>query len=248
MILLSVLVGIFNPVKRVNVLTFSQNNSRLIRYFKLVLYLFFLENFLNNLSNNLAKLLSYLLHPVFMPSYAVYLLLNNSTFKINEKVGWLIYALVFLNTCLLPVFATLILRKFGLVSSMQIDHQTERTTPYLISFVFFSSTWWLLSKAPLPPIVAQLMLGASIAILFTSFINLKIKISAHLVGIGGTTGAFLIVGLSGFQDYTLFVIIGVFIAGCLGWARLQLNAHTAKEVYSGFLLGVVCQLIAYKIA
>jgi len=92
------------------------------------------------------------------------------------------------------------------------------------------------------------MLGASIAILFTGIINLKMKISAHMVGIGGATGAFLVVGLTGFQDFSIFVIAGVFIAGCLGWARLQLNAHTPKEVYSGFLLGVLCQLIADKIA
>ena len=203
---------------------------------------------MNHIRTSLAKVLSYLLHPVFMPSYAVYLLLNNSAFKINEKIGWLIYALVFLNTCLLPVFATLILKKFGLVSSMQIDQQNERTSPYLISLFFFTTTWWLLSKAPLPPIVAQLMLGASIAILFTAIINLKMKISAHLVGIGGATGAFLVLGLSGFQDYSFNVIAGVFIAGCLGWARLELQAHTSREVYSGFLLGVFCQLLADKLS
>jgi hypothetical protein len=183
-----------------------------------------------------------------MPSYAVYLMLNNSAFKINEKIGWLIYALVFLNTCLLPVFATLILKKFGLVSSIQIDNQSERTSPYLISFFFFTTTWWLLSKAPLPPIVAQLMLGASIAILFTGIINLKMKISAHLVGIGGVTGAFLVLGFSGFQDYSFNVITCVFIAGCLGWARLKLQAHNPLEVYSGFLLGVFCQLLADKLS
>jgi hypothetical protein len=181
-----------------------------------------------------------------MPSYAVYILLTHSIFKINEKIAWLIYILVFLNTCLLPVFATLLLKKFGLVSSMQIDQQSERTTPYLISFIFFSSTWWLLSKAPLPPIITQLMLGASIAILLTGVINLKIKISAHLVGIGGATGAFLVVGLYGFQDYSFFVVVGILIAGLLGWARLQLNAHRPIEVYSGFFLGVICQLVAIK--
>lgn len=201
---------------------------------------------MNSISNTLAKLLSYLLHPVFMPSYAVYLLLNSSAFKMHDKIGILIYALVFLNTCLLPVFATLLLKKFGLVSSLQIDHQSERGTPYLISFIFFVSTWWLLSKAPLPPIVAQLMLGASIAIFFTGIINMKIKISAHMVGIGGATGAFLVVCLNEYHDYNFFVIAGIFVAGCLGWARLQLNAHQPLEVYSGFLLGVFCQLLAGK--
>jgi hypothetical protein len=194
--------------------------------------------------NYLANLLSYLLHPVFMPSYAVYLLLNNSVFKINEKIGWLIYALVFLNTCLLPLFATLLLKKFGLVSSIQIDEQKERNSPYFMTFIFFLSTWWLLSKAPLPPIIAQLMLGASLAILITYFINFKIKISAHMIGIGGVTGAFLVIGFIGIHDYTLFVILSFLTAGLLGWARLHLQAHRPIEIYSGFFLGILCQFLA----
>jgi hypothetical protein len=182
-----------------------------------------------------------------MPSYAVYFLLNNSFFKINERIGWLIYSLVFLNTCLLPVFATILLKKFGIVSSIQIDEQSERTTPYLISFIFFMSTWWLLSKAPLPPIIAQLMLGAAIAILLCIIINTKIKISAHMVGIGGALGAFLLLGFSGFQDYSFFVMAGILLAGMIGWARLQLNAHTPTQVYLGFILGVLSQFVASKI-
>ncbi len=179
-----------------------------------------------------------------MPSYAVYLLLNNSVFKINEKLGWLIYALVFLNTCLLPLFSALLLKKFGLVSNMQIDAQKERNTPYIITFIFFISTWWLLNKAPLPPIVSQLMLGASIALFCTYLINFKMKISAHLIGIGGVTGAFLVTGLSGIYDYTVWVMLCFLVSGILAWARLQLNAHRPVEIYSGFFLGLSCQIIA----
>jgi hypothetical protein len=182
-----------------------------------------------------------------MPSYAVYLLLNNSFFKINERIGWLIYILVFLNTCLLPVFATILLKKFGVVSSIQIEEQSERTTPYFISFIFFLSTWWLLSKAPLPPIIAQLMLGAAIAILLCGIINISIKISAHMVGIGGVLGAFLLLGFSGFQDYSFYVMIGFLLAGLIGWARLQLNAHTPIQIYLGFILGVLSQFISSEI-
>jgi hypothetical protein len=152
--------------------------------------------------------------------------------------------LVFLNTCILPLFSTLILKKFGIVSSIQIEQQNERTTPYLITFVFFVGTWWLLQKAPLPSFVEQLMLGASLAIFFTGIINVKMKISAHMVGIGGLLGAFLVVGFSGFQDFTLLILITILVAGSLGWARLQLNAHRPIEIYSGFLLGLFCQLLA----
>ena len=65
-----------------------------------------------------------------------------------------------------------------------------------------------------------------------------------MVGIGGAVGAFMVVSLTELQDYSFFVISGVIIAGCLGWARLQLNAHRPLEIYSGFLLGIFCQLIA----
>jgi hypothetical protein len=192
--------------------------------------------------NLLANLISYLLHPVFIPTYAVYLLLNNSAFKINEKLGILIYAVVFLNTCLLPLFSTLLMKKFGLVSTMEVNHQRERNMPYLITFIFYLSTWWLLAKAPLPPVVAQIMLGAAIAVLLTAVINFKIKISAHMVGIGGLTGAFLMLGFNGLHDYTLFVIISFLVAGIVAWARLQLLAHKENEIYWGFILGVLCQI------
>lgn len=177
----------------------------------------------------------------------MYLLLNNSAFKVSEKLGFLIYAVVFLNTCLLPLFSTLLMKKFGLVSSMQVNHQGERNVPYLTSFIFFSSTWWLLSKAPLPPMVAQLMLGATIAVLLTGIINLKIKISAHMVAIGGLAGALLMLGINGLHDYTLWVILSFMLSGIMGWARLQLKAHSPFEIYSGFLLGMMCQIVVDNI-
>jgi len=34
-------------------------------------------------------------------------------------------------------------------------------------------------------------------------------------------------------------VVSVFIAGIIGFARLQLNANTHAQVYSGFILGVL---------
>ena len=131
-----------------------------------------------------------------------------------------------------------------MVSSINLDNQTERTRPYFISFVFFLSTWWLLLKAPLPAITAQLMLGAAIALFFTGIINLKMKISAHLVGIGGITGAFLALNLYDLKDTSIWIMACFIVAGIIAWARLQLNAHSPNEVYTGFGLGIFCQLLA----
>ncbi len=122
--------------------------------------------------------------------------------------------------------------------------RAERSVPYFITVLYYGFTWWLLYKAPVPPILAQLMMGAAIAVLGTALVNFKYKISAHLVGIGGLSGCFLVLGLHGSQDYTLPFIIGILSSGILGWARLQLSAHSPVEVYSGFLLGLLSQFIA----
>jgi membrane-associated phospholipid phosphatase len=64
-----------------------------------------------------------------------------------------------------------------------------------------------------------------------------------MVGIGGLAGAFLMLGFNGLHDYTLWVILSFLLSGIMGWARLQLKAHSPFEIYSGFLLGMMCQIV-----
>ena len=42
-----------------------------------------------------------------------------------------------------------------------------------------------------------------------------------------------------------FIIILIVISGILASARLRLKAHTPKEVYLGFFLGVISQLLVF---
>lgn len=166
-------------------------------------------------------------------------------FQISGSISIIVYLLIFLNTCLLPVFAMLVLKRMGLISSLHIDIQTERSLPYFITFCFYLSTWWLIYKAPLPEFIANLLLGAAIAILLAGIINYKVKISSHLIGVGGAVGAFLAVNLYSTVDFSFFFIVSILLAGLMGWARLELRAHQPIEVYSGFLLGVFSQLAAF---
>ncbi|MBK8663664.1 MAG: hypothetical protein IPN18_18460 [Ignavibacteriales bacterium] len=45
----------------------------------------------------------------------------------------------------------------------------------------------------------------------------------------------------------LLILISIVIAGVVGSARLFLKAHTREQVYSGYLLGFLSQLIAFNI-
>lgn len=85
-------------------------------------------------------------------------------------------------------------------------------------------------------------MGGGIAILLTAFINLKFKISAHMVGIGGLLGVLISISYLIKFDMTLFYIFVIILAGIVGFARLTLNEHKPLQVYAGFLLGLTIQL------
>ena len=98
----------------------------------------------------------------------------------------------------------------------------------------------LLQRTPLHWTVGALFIGIFVALLFTTLITLKWKISAHMVGIGGVLGA--ICGLTTLHGLnTFFVIAGlILVAGILGTMRLLITDHTPAQIYAGTALGVAC--------
>jgi uncharacterized membrane protein (DUF485 family) len=65
-----------------------------------------------------------------------------------------------------------------------------------------------------------------------------------MIGIGGLLGALIVVcDLLDVQVLNWFLVF-VMVAGIVGYARLNLMAHSAKQVYFGLLLGFGVQLFA----
>ena len=119
----------------------------------------------------------------------------------------------------------------------------ERIIPYTGAVLYYFALFYLFYNAEFPNIFKILILGAAISILLTIFISLTWKISAHTIGIGGIAGAALGINYR-LQLDMHFILMGVvLIAGVVAYARLQLNAHTPAQVYSGFLLGFLVELL-----
>ena len=103
--------------------------------------------------------------------------------------------------------------------------------------------FYLFYNRQLPSVFKILILGAAISILLTFIINRKWKISAHTIGIGGIAGATLGMMYRLQLDMNIFFMIIILLAGIVSYARLKLNAHTPSQVYTGFLLGFVVELV-----
>ncbi len=83
------------------------------------------------------------------------------------------------------------------------------------------------------------MLATIIAISIALAITFFWKISMHMIGIGGLTGAILALSLRfGIDAWMIFTVV-LLISGLLGSSRLFLNAHTPAQVHTGYLLGTV---------
>ena len=153
-----------------------------------------------------------------------------------------ILAVTFVFTFLLPTINVLILLKMGKINSLEMETNKERIIPYGSAALYYFALFYLFYHAQFPAVFKNLVLGGALSILFTWLINFKWKISAHMVGIGGIAGAALGIIYRLHVDMQLILLVIIFFAGILGYARLRLKAHTPAQVYTGFILGFLTEV------
>jgi hypothetical protein len=192
------------------------------------------------MSDRIARFFSYLLHPMFIPIYGYSILLftdNRFSYFFTLKVKMLLLAIVFTFTCLLPLINLLILRRLKLIQTIHIDEQKQRTFPYMVTTVFYFGMAYLIWDFSLPFIYKYLILAGALCIIVTTLINLRWKISAHMMGIGGLTGAAFMVSILLQKNFLIIICLLFACAGILGFSRLRLNSHTPAQIYVGYILG-----------
>jgi len=186
------------------------------------------------------KIVSAILNPVLLPFYGVVLLFSVGTFSEFPLVYRLyIEGIVLLNMCIVPGFGVWLLKRSGYISDLDVSMRSERIFPYLITFICYISTCYLLYKYQMPWWVLKLFIGAVLSIAVAFFITLKWKISAHAMAFGCLIGSAFLVCLS-LAIYPLVLLSALLIlAGLQASSRVYLNAHTLGQVCGGFALGVL---------
>ncbi len=196
----------------------------------------------------IAQATSLFFHPLLVPTYAILLLLNLPTHHfmvLPPKYRYLIALLVFLTTFVLPSLIFVIMKRFNALKSLQMHERRERVLPLIIVAVFFYTTYFLLKQNEHNSIITLFMLGATMLVLLSLIVNYFTKISIHTASWGGLAGALAGFSLNFNVDVMPWLYVVVLLAGVVGAARLLLNAHTAFQVYLGFLVGSITQLLLF---
>jgi hypothetical protein len=202
------------------------------------------------MNSRLAQFLSIILHPVLMPTYALLMIFGLNTYLAyttapQAKIA--LYIVIIFNTLIMPVVISYLMVSRGYIKSFEMQKRQERIVPFLSNLILLMVAYYMIRQVVIPPIFYKLLLGAAAAVAIAILINLKWKISIHMIGIGGIVGT--LYGMSTFLlvDLRIPILISLMVAGLLGTARLSLASHSPLEIYAGFFVGFFCEYFLLSI-
>lgn len=187
-----------------------------------------------------AHWLSVALHPLFMPLVALWAAFHVDPyvgFFLPQQLRWATLGMVLIMAVLFPLTSVLLLRRAGLVTDLGMSRREERIAPFVMTSIYYAMTYYLMRRSNMDTVVLGLFSGTLVALLATTLITLRWKISVHMVGAGGLVGT-----LAGIADIHGIPVLpwlagSILLAGALGTARLLTGEHDQAQVYAGGALG-----------
>lgn len=185
---------------------------------------------------------SYLFHPIFIPLLGsiFYVLLDNHYFTLPQYL--ILFLQIIIITLFLPIAFFYLLRTFGKIDTVMLSDISQRKIPLLLQLMLFAV---LIEKGitfeRFPSLYFFFVGGIFSTLLAFFLLYLKTKASIHMIGISSLT-VFLI-GLSIHNEINTINTVAFFVImnGAVASSRLEMKAHSNKELLIGFLCGVVPQ-------
>jgi hypothetical protein len=175
-----------------------------------------------------------------------YFFLNGSYFSNPEKYFTLLQIVII--TIVIPLLVFFLLRSLKQVDSIMIAAVSQRKIPLLIQC--FLTILLLRKNITLDhfPELHFFFLGGLLSTL-AAFILLFFKTKASLHMVGSSALMIFVIGLSIHNQTrnTNTIAFLVFMNGFVASSRLEMKAHTVKELAIGFLLGVLPQLLLLRL-
>jgi hypothetical protein len=172
----------------------------------------------------------------------LYFLISTFYYTIQQK--YLVLLQIGVVTILIPIAFFYFLRSFDKADNIMVPDLTQRKIPLIfqgmILYLLLSNT---IKESILPELHYFLLGGLISTILLFLLVFLKIKASIHLVGISSLTVFVGALSLHFEVNVIYSFAVLVLLNGLVATSRLELKAHTYKEILFGFFTGFLPQLI-----
>lgn len=199
------------------------------------------------MSKLIAKIISIVFNPLLMPTYGLLILLNSETYfaMLPFHAKKVIFIIVFITTCLLPLAFLPLFMFQNLLKSFEMYTIKERIIPLATIGILYFIGYLIMYQMDVPSTLANILLAGAITIFLLFLITLRWKISAHMAGIGALTGTILAFSYTLETNLINFLLASIFIAGLVGTSRLILKHHTPPQIYTGFGLGLTVLVLTF---
>jgi hypothetical protein len=201
------------------------------------------------MNKTVAKVISTAFNPLLMPTYALIILFATNTYfsLLPFEAKKAIFLTTFISTCLLPLAFIPLFIYQNLIKNIEMQNKKERLVPFSVITILYFLSYFLMNQMGVPPTILKIILAGGILTLLIVLITIWWKISVHMAGIGALSAAVFSFAIILKADFTMFLLISLFIAGILGTARMVLKSHSPSEVYTGFGLGALVLGLTYVI-
>jgi hypothetical protein len=195
----------------------------------------------------LAHFISIVFHPLFLPIYVGWFLafIHPSYFSgFSDAYKARVLLMVTINAVAYPLITVLLLKALGFIDTVFFYTRQDRILLYITSMIFFFWAQYSLREQPeIPRILVAFMFGVFISSAAALIANIYFKISMHAIGMGGLIGVCYVIMQQNTMLMTWPLSAAFLIAGLVCTARLIVSDHTPKEIYTGLLVGFICQLV-----
>ena len=191
-----------------------------------------------------ARIVSAVFTPFSIPFVAFLILFLFSYLNIMPLAYKLIVlGVVYCFTILMPTLTIFLFRKINGFEAKDLTDRKKRYVPYLLTIISYVFCMLMMRKLNIPWYMSGIILTALLMVLISIILNLKWKLSEHMLGMGGIVGG--VVSFSALFGYNpvWWLSLFILIAGVLGTARIILQHHTLSEVLTGFVVGFICALL-----
>lgn len=195
-----------------------------------------------------AKIISYVFHPLFVPVYIAWFLVNVqpylfSIFSPAEKLITLLR--FFIMYSFFPLVTVLLAKGLGFLNSIYLKTQRDRVIPYIACGIYYFWMCYVLRNQPqFSKEVVQLSMAIFIASSIGLLVNIYMKVSMHAISMGILVVFMGLLSFTQGDNYTIYMSVALLIAGIVCTARFIVSDHTTTEIYTGLLVGGISQLLA----
>jgi len=196
----------------------------------------------------IANFISYIFHPLLMPTYVFMYIAYINPYLLS---GWnspqmkIALSQVFINSFIFPVITVLLMKGLGFINNLQLKTREERFVPFIATMTFYVWSYFVFKRSDLNEIFSDVLLAGLISIVLAFMLTIFFrKVSLHTIGIGLAFSLILQTVPLAYFNAIPILLVATLIAGLIGSSRLILKAHTNREVYYGYAIGILCMNFA----